>query len=107
LSGEDAVSVSRTGVDVGVVFVGVDVGEVGSEEAMELDREAVVRRFRGVMTLTAPVTRAKETRRGSEEDEKEEEEVYAVVVMVDEMEEEKEESTRVVLERGSWRNTLY
>ena len=66
---EDVVSLN--GVEEVVVFVGVDVGDAGSE-APELDLEAVVRRLRGVMTLTVPETRANETRRGEEEEEGEE-----------------------------------
>ena len=38
------------------------VGDAGSEADAELDLEAVLRRFRGVMTLTDPETLANETR---------------------------------------------
>ena len=45
----------------GVDFDGDDgmVGDAGSEADAELDLEAVLRRFRGVMTLTDPETLAK------------------------------------------------
>ena len=48
----------------GVDFDGDDqmVGDAGSEADAELDLEAVLRRFRGVMTLTDPETLANETR---------------------------------------------